>query len=311
VTKKQNIKILSLAFIFILTPFSQKADGSFTGVLEGEGVRVLFEKPLQQTAAETVRLYPSIKEDLEVLFGWKIAFAPTVMLFHDHNRFRMTVDSDLVVAYAIPGKNLILIDYSTMQTDPFKMEAVFKHELCHLLLHRYMPNERLPKWLDEGIAQWVSGGLADVLMNLNKSELNRAMLSHHYIPIRTLTERFPKDGPLLMLAYEESRSLVEYIIDVYEVKGLLHILDRLQNGDGIDSAVQQSLSISFEELEQTWHEGLKSRMAWFLLVSNNLYEILFFVASLALIIGFVRILLKKRAYSSDKEDNGSSPSSSR
>jgi hypothetical protein len=309
--KNRSVNIFLLACILVLTSLAQNANCLSTGVLQGAGVRVLFENPHQQTAVEMVRLYPVIKEDLEEFFGWRIVFIPTVMLFHNHDRFRMTVDSDLIVAYAIPGKNLIMIDYSKMQKHPFTIEATFKHELCHLLLHRYIPNKRLPKWLDEGIAQWVSGGLADVLINLKKTELNRAMLSIHYLPIRALMERFPKDEVSIMLAYEESRSLVDYIIDIYGAKGLLGILDRLRNGGDIDSAIQQSLFISSEELERRWHEGLKGHMAWFLFVSNNLYEILFFSASLVLVIGFVRILLKKRLHSFDEDDDDSSLSSSR
>jgi hypothetical protein len=296
-----KIILLSLAFISVHAP--QRTHGFTTGILQKEDVMVLFEEPLNQIAAETANLYPTLKNDLEEVFGWKIDFIPTVVLFNDHSRFQSTIDSDFIVAYAVPGKNLMVFDYSKMMTDPFTMEVTLKHELCHLLLHRYIQNGKLPKWLDEGIAQWASGGLADILLVQKQSELDAAMLSGRYLAFRTISKRFPLDEASLTLAYEQSRSLVDYMVKEYGWDGLLQVLNYLKSGDDIEQAVQKAFSIPFEKLETKWFNGFQNRMTWLLFLANNIYEIIFFVASLALILGFIRAFIRKRTYTQDEEED--------
>ena len=298
------LKRIYVLFFAILTSLIPQPSSAFTaGTVQNEDVIVLFEKDLNPSAAEeAARLYPGLKHNLEKVFGWKIHFRPTIILFSDTKRFQKTTSSHLFVAYAIPGKNIMVIDYTKMRTDPFSIEATLKHELCHLLLHSHIPKGALPKWLDEGVAQWISGGLADILLTQKNSRLNRAILSKHYIPFSALSEQFPGDKNSLILAYEESRSLVEYIVHEHGTMSLLTILDRLKNGDHLDDAVQKAISISFGELERKWYNKQQSRNIWLFFLMNHIYEILFFFASLTLIYGFIRAFLKKRAYQQYEEE---------
>ena len=188
---------------------------------------------------------------------------------------------------------------------PFTLEATLKHELCHLLLHANIKRNDLPKWLDEGVAQWVSGGLADIIMNKKSSVLDESILSGRYIGLKDLAEGFPNDEKYLRLAYEESKNMVEFIIREYGRNGILTLLGHLKEGDEIDSALFKSFSISFAELERRWYNRLKKRVTWLTFLINNLYEILFFLAALILVYGFVRALLRKRSYEEyEGEDNG-------
>ena len=211
--------------------------------------------------------------------------------------------SSYIVAFAMPHKNLMVIDYSKMRTHPFSIEVTLKHELCHLLLNHYINREKLPKWLNEGIAQWVSGGIGELIMSENRSLLDGAILSGKYINIRALQKRFPRDRKSLILAYEESKSLVEYIISKHGNDGILMILKHLKDGDEPDVAILKSLSISIDELEKGWYTYHKKRISWFTYLTNNLYGILFFLSALILIYGFIRRLMQKRAYERYEEEN--------
>ena len=62
--------------------------------------------------------------------------------------------------------------------------------------------------------------------------------------------------------------------------------------------------VSFDELERRWYNGLKKRATLLTFLANNLYEIIFFLAALLLIYGFIRALIKKRNYE-DYEDGDS------
>jgi hypothetical protein len=197
-----------------------------------------------------------------------------------------------------------VIDYSKMKTQPFTLETTLKHELCHLLLHHYVKRVNLPRWLDEGICQWVSDGIAEIILDQGGSVLDEAVLSGRYLSIRSLTERFPQEKRLLLLAYAESKSLVEYMISSYGEERVLSILDSLKEGTNVDAAILENLSISLNDLEMEWHQHLKRKTIWLIYVANHLYTILFFLGALAVIYGFIRQIIKKRGYQEKEEDWG-------
>jgi hypothetical protein len=273
------------------------------GVYEGQGVTILFEVPIEAAAKEAAEIYPIIKRDLENTLRWPINFTPTVLLLKERSTFQRMAQSRLVVAFAVPAKNLMVIDYSKMAVDPFTLEGTMKHELCHLLLHHHLDGKDLPKWLDEGIAQWVSGGIIEIMRTRNETRLTQATLGRKIIPVRALAERFPGDRESLFLAYEESKSLVTYIIEKHGIEGVLSILGYLKSGYYWEAAVFKGLSVSFEELEANWLRHLKKRLTWLSYVINHVYEILFFLGALIMMYGAFRIFLRKRAYMREMDDD--------
>ena len=67
----------------------------------------------------------------------------------------------------------------------------------------------------------------------------------------------------------------------------------------METALLQGLSLSLDELETHWIEDLRKRMTWMTYAIHHLYEILFFMGSLLLIIGFIRYLIRKRTYAEE------------
>jgi len=297
----KTASILPAFALFFITPlFAQELS-----TIQKNGVNILYDEPLRPAAEEAIELYPFIKRDLERILLWEVSFMPTIILINDSTTFQMMAGNDLIVAYAVPYRELMVIDYARMKTEPFTLEAIMKHELCHLLLHKNIKDQNLPMWLDEGIAQWVSGGLADIIMD-RYSVLDEAILSNRLIRLKYLEKGFPDDGRRLILAYAESKSLIDYIISEYGPDGLLRLLGYLKDGDGINSAVQKTYAISFDELEKRWYDRLKKRATIITFLINNLYEILFFLSALLLIYGFIRVIIKKRSYEEyedEDEDN--------
>jgi len=295
----RNRVLLILLFLLIALPESLLATEA---VFQNEEVVVQFEKPLENAAKEVADIYPAVKAELENTFKWRLDFRPTIILIKDSKTFQKIVESGLVVAVAVPQKNLIVINNSKMNVHPFTLEITLKHELCHLMLHHHISEGNLPKWLNEGISQWSSGGVAEIIMGESRDVLKQASLSGEFISLRGLTDKFPGDERAVLLAYEESKSIVEYIIREFGASGLLQVLSYLRDGDDIDTAIFKGLSLPLQELENRWHDYLRKRTTWFIYFSNNLYNILFFLAGLILTYGFIRFLLKKKAYKDGKED---------
>ncbi len=294
------VKLFPL-IIFIV--FSTAAQGMDWSVIENKEVTILHSPSLKNAAEKIAGQYSQIKSDLEKSLGLQLNFSPVIVLEGNHDNFLEMSGHPLVVGFAVPDKLLAVIDYTKTSRNPLSLESITKHELCHLLLHRYIDDGMLPKWMDEGVAQWVSGGFADIVM-ADHSRLDRAIAAGRYIRIKDLEKTFPWNEEHLILAYEESKSIVDYIVRQYEPDGLLKIIHYLQTGHYINEAVSKSFSISFDELEENWYSALEKNATWTVLFINHLYEFLFFFAGISLIIAYIRVLIRKRALKEEDQTSG-------
>jgi len=292
-------KKLFLLVIFLVL-FHPSLYAEQASIIQADEIVVVFEEPLRFVANEAVNIFPTIKSDLESILNWTLDFRPTLVLTTNRERFEEMTGSGVVVAYAVPQRKLMVIDYTKMNTAPFSLGSIMKHELCHLLLHNRVKNGRLPRWLDEGISQLASDGIAEIMMSRKGSILDKAVLSNKLLSIKRLSQSFPRDKESLLLAYEESKSFVEFINHEFGRERILDLLGHLQEGSEIDGAVLESFSIPFDELERRWHTHLRKKITWFTYLANNLYTILFFLAALITIAGFVRMIIKKRRYGEDE-----------
>jgi hypothetical protein len=275
-------------------------------ILETRDLIVVYDAGLEPAGRQAAAEYPSIRQALESLLQWAVDFRPTLVLFKDNKRFQILAGNELVVAYAVPNKNVMVVDYSKTGSSPFMLRTTLKHELCHLVLHHYIRDDHLPRWLDEGICQWASDGFADIIMDPKQNRLPAAILSGTYFDLERLRHQFPQDNHALMLAYEQSKSVVEYLSAEYGPQGVSDFLKLLQKGYDLNSAFERCFAIPFDEFQYRWRAYLKKNINWFTYLSIHLYEILFVSAALLTILGFVRVMVRRRAYSTqaDEEDGG-------
>jgi hypothetical protein len=290
--------ILLFLFVLLISICPLQAEMS---TLQSKEAVILYEGQLEEVAKEVARIYPSVKGELAKTFHLKADFRPKVILSNDRNAFRKIVGSDIIIAFAVPDKNIIVLDTYRIYTKPFTLETTLKHELCHLFLHRNIAQERLPRWLDEGLCQWASGGIAELIISDEGRALAKATISDRLVPLREL-EKFPIEEKSLILAYEQSKSIVEYVVSEFGSQKIIQILEYLKEGDSVNESIQKSLSISIFELEKNWHDHLKRKHTWFTYASNNLYTILFFLAAIITVYGFIRLLKKKKAYKDEEEE---------
>jgi len=204
------------------------------------------------------------------------------------------VDSPLTVAFALPQEDLVVMDIAGMKAHPFGLRNTFKHELCHLLLHQNIPSDLIPRWLDEGIAQWVSDGAGDILLDRKRSMLSRVALRGYLIPLKSLSRGFPQDDRDLTLAYEESKDFIDHLIGLSGPAGLLRLLGYMKQGTDVEESLVRVYGSSLSALEREWQQSLRNRLTWLTYLSYHLYEILFLLAALMSIYGSIRIMIKKR-----------------
>ena len=292
---------LLFSLLATLIFFGKATGAEETYLLQGETIRVLFKKPHEPVAKELLRIYPEVKKEIEKIFGWALTLTPSILLVKDSSQLQQWAISPLTIAFAVPQRGLVVIDYSKMKTHPFNLRNTFKHELCHLLLHQHITSELLPRWLDEGVAQWASDGVGDIVLDQKRSLLHKAALKGRFIPLESLVRGFPESNQDLILAYEESKSFVDYLIGMSGTQGVLKVLREMKQGKEAGAAVLESYAVSLASLERQWQRDVTRRMTWFTYLSYHLYEILFAVAALITLYGFIRVMVKKRRQMKEEE----------
>lgn len=282
----------------------------FVGVTYGFEEHILFqngnlvikgEAHLEAEAEYLGQFYPRAKADIENILGLRLLIRPTVLLIKDREFFERLSGSPLFSAFAVPSEHLIVVHIAPVASRSGILNDTFKHELCHLLLHYHIREQILPKWLDEGICQWVSGTVGEVLTGGGVT-ISRIDMAYRLIPLSQLTVNFPEDKDLLILAYKESRNFVGYVTARYGTVSLRDILKYLKEGDNIDLAISKALAKPFKDVQEEWIDDMRRRSEWLIWGSQHLYEILFFTAAVLTIMATVRLKLKRRQYIEEEDD---------
>jgi hypothetical protein len=282
------------------TAYSAETDQHL--VWQNAELTIVFDPGIESFASETNRLYPSVKRELEEGFGWLLGVRPTVVLIRTREKFQRIVPGPLFVAVAVPSQNTIVIDTSRVQTAPHTLRITLAHEMAHLMLHHHIGSGRLPRWLDEGVCQWFTGGVAEIMINRYRPMLGKALGSGEYIPLADLTHRFPSDPRQLMLAYEQSRDIVTLIANRYGPEHIFGILDSLRAGHSVETSFQSQLGISVTELEKIWRRQLSDSAIWWGRLASHLYSILFFLAAVLTVTGFVVRRIRRKSLMEEEDD---------
>ncbi len=289
-----------LAVLFLIFPLKNAVSKQNFYVLNSSSVKILFEDGLESGATDVENLFPHVRNKIESLLEFHLEGQPKVVLIKTRQRFLQMVDNPITVAFAVPDKNLIVIDYSKIITHSFSLERTLMHEFCHLLLHRHILN--IPRWLDEGISQWASGSIDEIIYGNNQTALNLAAITGKYLPFNSLNLKFPTGKNQRILAYQQSKNFVNFIVKKNGKKQFLQVLNQMQRGYEADAAFYDVFKTSIAELEKKWHQSMARHLTWITWLSGHLYELLFFCASLVCVFGFVKLVRRKQNYSDEDSD---------
>ena len=101
---RQLIFLVMILFI----PFSFLYAETIT--LRTEAADIIYEDSLSAVTREVAKAYPSVKSELAQTLQWQVDFRPNIVLAKDSEQFRKFAGSNIIVAYAVPGKNLIVLE---------------------------------------------------------------------------------------------------------------------------------------------------------------------------------------------------------
>jgi hypothetical protein len=272
-------------------------------VLQTPQVRIVHDPGLKSRAAQIAEMSPAIIRSLEDKLGLSFNLQPTVVPAPDRAAFRRLGGQEWFTAFAVPRRQLVVLDLSRLDQRSGDLYATLKHEFAHLLMHQAIDGQRLPRWLDEGVAQWASDGLSEYLPAVQRSLLPQAASAGRLFYLDELVVQFPANHQGRQLAYEQSRSFVNYMVRRFGEGALPLLLQSLAAGAAPWEAFEEALGAGLDTTEDEWRGGLHSPGSWMASLAGHVYGLLFFLAAVATIGAYLRFRHRKRHYRAGEDDD--------
>jgi hypothetical protein len=142
------------------------------------------------------------------------------------------------------------------QIDAAWIRIVIPHELTHLVFNTASrnPYHSPPKWLNEGLADYVSQGY-DASYRARIADEAR---SGGIIPLDGLTGSFPT-GDGFYLGYAESVSAVDYLVRTYGTDALVGLIRSYADGRTDDEAFSAALGIDVTAFGEAWLKEIDAK----------------------------------------------------
>ncbi len=137
------------------------------------------------------------------------------------------------------------------------LNDVIPHEISHLYFFQATNRAEAdpPKWLDEGLARYNEFNNHRYDWNLVRNAARQERL----YPLVELREEFRGNDEQVALAYAESLTAAEYLIDTYGEQGFNNLFSAYQDGKTSDEAFQAAFGRTVSEIEADWQMWIKEQ----------------------------------------------------
>jgi hypothetical protein len=214
--------------------FRQQESSHFTLRYEGSQAPDALRRQILDTLEQD---YSDLSRDLNAVPGNIF-----ISLYTDQAFFDVTQAAAWTAALN-DGK--IRIPISGVNSVTPELAHVLRHELVHSFINQ-ITHGRAPTWLNEGIAELEEGrSTAEI-----GSRLAALYVSGRQVPLSQLEAGFQDYSTAeAAVAYAESLAAVEYIRNTYGVSDLARLLQRLGEGQSVESALRSTIHGGYAELE--------------------------------------------------------------
>lgn len=160
----------------------------------------------------------------------------------------------LPLGVTLPARRIIIVRKDHHPPREHLAETLC-HEVAHVALQEGL-GARLPRWLEEGVAQWVSGRRLGPDENAYLSFLARI---DGLFPLEALEHRFPPAHELTSVAYQQGLLAVELLVERLGEDHFLRLLAEVARGESFLPALARLDRAPFERDLRLW---VKARAGW-------------------------------------------------
>lgn len=262
----------------------------FDGRLRTQRLSWYFPRRLRPLAEELSRRGELLWQKINRELGRADVGRVTVALAVDNAQMRRAVPqaADLpewAAGAALGRLGLVLLAAAAPGREPARVLA---HELAHLALYRLAGSRHIPRWFQEGFAQFQ----ADEWSFERARTLAWGALSGKLFSLRALTYGFPDTAGDVRLAYAQSVDFISYLLERAGPARFSEVVRRLAAAEPLTVALEETYDIGVEELEQQWQASLKRRFTWVPLLTGS--AALWSLAALIFLLAYLRRRRQRR-----------------
>lgn len=277
-----------LIFLLILLSAGSRAeDRSWTGLAESSDHFILFFRSENARAAgNLLTVVEREYERVTDMIGYRPREKIHLYLAGDRVEFERLTSGAIPewgIGAAVPARNRIVLIASGGDGNRQNLRQILAHELSHIVLGRALGTARAPRWLDEGLAMYISHE-----WKMGQSVLvARALLFHSLIPLDEISRVNTFGQPRANLAYAESFLAVAFIVERFGEDALQRLVGELASSGDMDLAMGISLGVTYREFLQQWHNEVVRRFNWMSIISDPIV-LWSFMLSLLVVVFFLK-----------------------
>ena len=169
-------------------------------------------------------------------------------------------------AVAIPGRMEMIVPSGRFWPGSRVEEVrVLRHEWAHLALAHEMDRLRIPRWVNEGYAEWAAGGWLDG-GGLN---LSVALAFGGAPPLDSISLGWPRERVPAEVAYLLSASVIQYLVESSGIDGLEAFLSAWKENGSFADGMRDVYGAAPDQLEVAWRKWVKRRYGWLMVLSHS------------------------------------------
>lgn len=243
---------------------------------------------LEQVVGLFETTYPEIvnKLGVDIRSPVSVFLAPTQNIF-DQLTGNFIPDWGEGVADATRG--VIILKSPTLSKNENHLPKLIRHELTHIIIGQAVGDPQiLPRWFNEGMAIYCS---ADEEFTTGEA-ISKALISNSVVPLDEIDDVLKFHQAKAQLAYEESFSFTQYLIDEYGLDHIIQLIQECTTGKTFDAAFQEVFGLDLFDVELRWYDHIKKEYRWHFLLNFETYLWIFIL--LLFILTFVWIRFRNR-----------------
>ena len=193
-----------------------------------------------------------LEEDMGIVLQDDVSF----YIYGDAAEMREAVlyVQDWAGGVAFSPYNTILIGVAPFEAEGWGRETV-RHELAHLVVGQFgwscLGGSR-PTWLEEGLAMYAQGPPDEQTL----ADISHGIEDNAFHPLRSLNGAFPAHGGEASLAYSQSYSVVNFLLEEYGRDQLQALIQTLARGLGYDEALLEVYGMNVDGVEVAWRRAI-------------------------------------------------------
>ncbi len=239
----------------------QMMDGleKFVTVRDGDVVMKLHkdEAPVLQEYA-----MPLAQQALKTLAA-KYEFTPKgpilVEIFPKHDDFAVRTLGlpGMIGALGVCFGRVVTMDSPRARPGEFQWEATLWHELAHVITLQ-MSNQRLPRWLSEGISVYEETQHRDDWGREMEMEFASMLNRGEVLKLKDLNAAF-QNPKTISLAYYQASLLVEHIVGAFGERALRALVRGFEKGGDTEAVFKATLNTDFDQMQAGFDQTIERK----------------------------------------------------